>query len=150
MGSGKGKARRAKASVAASPALASQLVVRSNGTKEWHNKKHELHRVGGPACVTADGSKSWYLNGQLHRDDGPAVEDANGSKCWSEHGRWHRVDGPAVESADGREEWWLNGEEVDEITVRKAEEVNETAVRKAAALERLVDVELEPLKRVTF
>jgi hypothetical protein len=41
--------------------------------------------------------------------------------------------------ADGTKEWWLDGEEVDEATVRKAD-----------SLERLGKVEFEPLARVTF
>jgi len=43
---------------------------------------YELHRVDGPACEYADGSKIWRLNGKLHREDGPAIENSNGTKWW--------------------------------------------------------------------
>ena len=47
----------------------------------WY-QNGKLHREGGPAIESANGSKHWYKNGQLHREDGPAVEWANGYKCW--------------------------------------------------------------------
>jgi hypothetical protein len=75
----------------------------------WHNEKGELHRVDGPACEYASGTKCWYLNGQLHRVDGPAIERANGDKEWWLNGRLHRVNGPAIEHVNGVKEWWLNG-----------------------------------------
>ncbi len=36
--------------------------------------------IDAPASEYADGSKSWYQNGQLHRTDGPAIEYADGRK----------------------------------------------------------------------
>ena len=59
--------------------------------------------------VSADGAKTWYLNGKCHREDGPAFEGADGSKSWYLNGKLHREDGPAVERADGTKEWLLNG-----------------------------------------
>jgi hypothetical protein len=53
--------------------------------------------------VSANGGKSWYLNGKLHREDGPAVEYASGSKFWYLKGKYmteeeHRAAmNPAVE-----------------------------------------------------
>src|SRR6056300_228359 len=41
-----------------------------------------LHREDGPAVVSADGDKEWYLNNKLHREDGPAIEYADGDKLW--------------------------------------------------------------------
>ena len=36
------------------------------------------------------------------------AEYANGSKSWYFDGEYHREDGPAYEGADGRKQWWLN------------------------------------------
>ena len=63
----------------------------------------------------ADGTKTWYLNGELHRKDGPAIEGADGTEEWWLNGKRHREDGPAIEYADSTEEWWLNGEEIDQL-----------------------------------
>jgi hypothetical protein len=38
--------------------------------------------------VSADGYKSWWLNGKRHREDGPATEWADGSKGWSLNGKY--------------------------------------------------------------
>ena len=35
------------------------------GTIRWYNEAGQLHREGGPAIEWADGSKSWWLNGQF-------------------------------------------------------------------------------------
>jgi hypothetical protein len=59
--------------------------------------------------VSADGYKSWLLNGKRHREDGPAREWADGSKEWWLNGKRHREDGPATEWADGSKGWSLNG-----------------------------------------
>jgi len=61
----------------------------------------------------ADGTRSWYVNGQLHRLDGPAVEYADGTRVWNVNGQRHRLDGPAYEGADGTREWYVNGQHVD-------------------------------------
>ena len=64
--------------------------------------------------VEADGSKSWYLNGQLHREDGPAIERFDGSKYWYLNGELHREDGPAIEPSNGFKFWFLNGKRLTE------------------------------------
>jgi len=56
--------------------------------------------------------KFWYLHGKLHRIDGPACEDANGSKEWYLDGKLHRTDGPAIEGSDGSKHWFLDGKEL--------------------------------------
>ena len=61
--------------------------------------------------IDEDGDKFWYLNGKLHRLDGPAAITAAGSKWWYKNGKKHREDGPAVIFANGRKEWWLNNKE---------------------------------------
>ena len=40
--------------------------------------------------VTVDdyGTKSWFLNDRLHREDGPAIEWADGSKSWWINGEY--------------------------------------------------------------
>jgi len=42
--------------------------------------------LDGPAVVSTNGYKAWYLNGNLHREDGPAVEYSNGYKAWYQNG----------------------------------------------------------------
>jgi hypothetical protein len=64
--------------------------------------------------VSADGYKSWYLNGKRHREDGPARKWADGSKEWWLNGKRHREDGPATEWADGSKGWSLNGKYMTE------------------------------------
>jgi antitoxin component YwqK of YwqJK toxin-antitoxin module len=86
----------------------SKKEITSEGTF-WRNERSEYHRVDGPACEFANGTKHWYLNGQLHREDGPAVENVNGNRLWYLNGKCHREDGPACEYADGYKEWFLNG-----------------------------------------
>jgi len=44
-----------------------------NGVKYWNNSQGELHRVGGPAIISQDGSNWWYQNDKLHRMNGPAI-----------------------------------------------------------------------------
>ena len=52
------------------------------GTKQWYNKKGQLHRTDGPAVVYADGTKQWWQNDERHRTDGPAVVYADGTEIW--------------------------------------------------------------------
>ena len=68
----------------------------------------KLHRLDGPAAESADGSKSWYVDGKRHRTDGPAIEYADGSKSWYVDGKRHRTDGPAVEWNDGDKSWYID------------------------------------------
>jgi hypothetical protein len=49
---------------------------------------------------------------QPHRDDGPAYVSSNGMKFWYIHGKRHRLDGPAVEHPYYVREWWINDFEV--------------------------------------
>ena len=85
--------------------------VDDNGTYwyAWPGTERKLHRLDGPACVNADGSRAWFQNGQLHRLDGPAIEYPDGGSEWYQNGRLHRIDGPAVEHSDGYRAWYQNG-----------------------------------------
>ena len=85
----------------------------ANGTKSWWVNGN-LHREDGPAIEYADGSKEWYLNGNLHREDGPTYESVDGHKEWRVNGNLHREDGPAIEYADGSKAWYLNGTHMTE------------------------------------
>ena len=67
-----------------------------------------LHREDGPAVITWDGSKMWYINNKLHRIDGPAIEWKSGTKEWLVNEKRHRVDGPAIELNNGMVSWFLN------------------------------------------
>lgn len=57
------------------------------GNKRYFNKSGQLHRLGGPAVVYADGIKCWWQNGQRHRTDGPAIERVNGGNEWYINGK---------------------------------------------------------------
>jgi thermostable 8-oxoguanine DNA glycosylase len=81
--------------------------VDANGTKSWY-LNGELHREDGPAIEYVNGDKSWYLDGKCHREDGPAMEYANGDKHWYLDNKRHREDGPAIEYAHGDQYWYLN------------------------------------------
>ena len=78
------------------------------GTQEWH-QNGLLHRLDGPAVMTARGNKYWYQNGQLHRLDGPAAVWDSGAQAWHQNGLLHRLDGPAVVWTDGSLEWYIDG-----------------------------------------
>jgi len=47
----------------------------------YYDTSKQLHRVDGPAIESKD-YKAWYVDGKLHRIDSPAVEYANGTKSW--------------------------------------------------------------------
>ena len=56
-----------------------------------------------------------YMNDNKdpHRLDGPAWNWADGSKSWWENGERHRAGGlPAIEGAEGYKEWWMNGRKI--------------------------------------
>lgn len=61
-----------------------------DGSKVWqrvfrdrHGVKSALmHRVGGPAMITGNGTKIWLHRGLLDRNDGPAREWNNGENEW--------------------------------------------------------------------
>lgn len=66
--------------------------------------------------VTADGSQLWTLPysvtaGKLvwHRLDGPAIVSANGGKQWWVNNKRHRLYGPAIETPNGHNTYWLYG-----------------------------------------
>ena len=84
----------------------------SSGTIRYYNDRNRLHREDGPAVEYADGSKSWFRNGQYHREDGPAVELANGEKRWYRKHMRHREDGPAIENADGTKAWYFRDKKI--------------------------------------
>ena len=56
------------------------LEIDRNGSREWYDKKGELHREDGPAVEWNDGTKEWYRHGKLHRVDGPAIEYSDENK----------------------------------------------------------------------
>jgi hypothetical protein len=41
-----------------------------------------LHRVGGPARITANGTQSWFEHGHHQRLDGPAMWSVSGLRGW--------------------------------------------------------------------
>ena len=92
------------------------VTVDEESTTRWYKdaKCKILHRENGPAIEYADGTKSWYQNGDLHRTDGPAVEWSNGTKSWYQNGLRHRTDGPAIEYSDSGKVWYINGEDLSE------------------------------------
>ena len=86
--------------------------VKVHGDDKFWYLHGKLHRIDGPACEDANGSKEWYLDDKLHRTDGPAIEGSDGSKHWFLDDKRHRVDGPAIEYADGGKIWYLDGKEL--------------------------------------
>ena len=46
----------------------------SENITEWHNKKGQVHRIGGPAIEHKGVRNIWCENGDYHRFGGPAVE----------------------------------------------------------------------------
>lgn len=56
--------------------------VDEDGSIRWYNASGELHRLGGPAIIMADGSEWFYQNDKLHREDGPAIIMADGYKAY--------------------------------------------------------------------
>jgi len=111
-----------------------KVTVDEQGTRCWYNERNKRHREDGPAVEYADGSKSWYLNGERHRTDGPAVECANGTKHWYLNNQLHRTDGPAVERADGSKSWYLHG-----VRLTESEFLNKT--KKAPCEGREIEID---------
>jgi hypothetical protein len=69
--------------------MTTQYIIK-NGNVTFYYKDKEMticHREDGPACIYANGAKSWFLNGKPHREDGPAVEYAGGAKAWFLNGK---------------------------------------------------------------
>ena len=79
----------------------------------WLNRKNDIKEGSNLKNVTR---KKFYYNknGRLHREDGPAFISADGDKYWYIHGRLHRENGPAIERDDGHKEWYLNGKKYTE------------------------------------
>lgn len=77
----------------------------------------ERHRDDGPATIHPV-EKSWWRHGEVHRVGGPAVVNADGFEQWVQDGRRHRVDGPAfVHRRSSRNgllagAWMVRGEEL--------------------------------------
>ena len=65
--------------------------------------------------ITNQGVELWTLGGDYHRVDGPACEWADGSKSWWVNGKRHRTDGPAIEHSNGQKFWYLFGKEYDPL-----------------------------------
>jgi hypothetical protein len=85
-----------------------EKITKPNQTFYFIKGTEILHREDGPAVITWDGSKMWYINNKLHRIDGPAIEWKSGTKEWLVNEKRHRVDGPAVMHSDGMVSWFLN------------------------------------------
>ena len=91
---------------------------------EYKNAERELHRIDGPAIEHANGTKSWFIDGERHRIDGPAIEWEDGAKSWWINGKLHRIDGPAVEHSSGTKEWWIDGQHVTKEVINWLHENN--------------------------
>ena len=170
MGSGRGKARRARdvgvADDGASSIVSPEPIVLADGTREWRANgdvlQGPLHRVGGPAVESANGDKQWYELGKLHRVGGPAWEYADGGHTWWENGELHRQDGPAVEFVNGTKEWWLEGKmHRQDGPARECEDgskewwlygvrATDQEIAQIQVNIRLEEMKLNPLEKVSF
>lgn len=59
--------------------------------------------------ITDESIRLFNANNNLHNYDGPAVVSVDGSKHWFVHGKRHRYNQPAVILPDGTQEWWYVG-----------------------------------------
>ena len=50
-----------------------QVKTNSGGSKYWF-QNGERHRLDGPACEWADGSKAWYINGIQYTENEWKIE----------------------------------------------------------------------------
>jgi antitoxin component YwqK of YwqJK toxin-antitoxin module len=115
----------------------------ADGSKSWY-LNGELHREGGPAAECANGTKEWYRDGKRHREDGPAVEYADAGKSWYKDGELHREGGPAIEYANGDISWYLNGEYLSEAEfLRRTQPAKELTV---AEIEKLMGHRVKVIK----
>ena len=62
--------------------MESKLKINQLGNKIWKLPNGDVHRENGPAIVTNNDNKYWYINGKRHREDGPAVEYSDERKLW--------------------------------------------------------------------
>ena len=77
-------------------------VVYENGDKFWYNEKGQYHRDDGPAIISINGSKEYWISGKLHRDHGPAYEGAGGYKeYWLNGTRYKSLEEGLMEQALG-------------------------------------------------
>lgn len=93
-----------------------------DGDRVWYlpsKGPYHYHNENGPAIISRNGFKSWWIDGEQHREDGPAIIDSSGSKWWFKNGKKHRTDGPAVEWAGGSKEWYINGKELPSTEVER-------------------------------
>jgi ribosomal protein L24E len=74
----------------------------------WKNEIGEYHRLDGPACIWADGTQAWFVNGKYHRLDGPAYIGKDGTQSWFVNDKRHRLDGPAYIGIGGTQSWFVN------------------------------------------
>ena len=47
----------------------SNPVIGINGSKRWYNEDGNPHRFDGPAIEYANGTKSWYIEGQEYIEE---------------------------------------------------------------------------------
>ena len=66
--------------------LSLECRVDEHGNVRYYNAQGQLHRVYGPAIVSANGFCAWWQNGLLHRVDGPAVIYSDGHCAWHING----------------------------------------------------------------
>lgn len=81
------------------------IVFDAVGTKMYYNSYGFRHREDGPAMISKDGSKYWYLNGIQHSDKFPSDRYRNGIVAWCFEHKWHRENGPAGERPNGYKIW---------------------------------------------
>ena len=88
--------------------------ISNNGNKTWY-KDGELHRDNDLPAIEHSLGNQWFINGERHRDnDKPAIEYTNGGREWYVNGELHRDNGkPAIEYASGCKEWYDHGTRVD-------------------------------------
>ena len=91
----------------------------ADGTKSWY-LNGDLHRKNGPAIEWANGDKYWYHKDDLHRKYGPAILKTNGDKHWYRYGERHCEHGPAIEWANGDKSWFLNDKELSHSEWKQA------------------------------
>ena len=59
----------------------------NSGTKIWENSQGMYHNEEGPAWISANGTKAWFINNRFHRENGPTVIYTNGDKSWYINGK---------------------------------------------------------------
>ena len=62
--------------------LTLNVEVNDQGTTIYRNGSGQMHRIHGPAFISADGHKYWYQMGLRHRTDGPAIESPSYGRYW--------------------------------------------------------------------